>query len=80
MRHATADPRGPLLPQALAFIPLAHARSPIDRVPDFIPVFGILDDALSLPFMIWVVEREPSRLIENWTGVAGVSSLHSRRR
>ncbi len=36
---------------------VAYALSPIDLIPDFIPVIGFLDDAILLPIGIWAVRR-----------------------
>ena len=36
---------------------MAYALSPIDLVPDFIPVLGYLDDVLLLPGLIWLAVR-----------------------
>ena len=41
------DPRAPLGPKVLAFAVLAYALSPIDLIPDFIPVLGLLDDLIN---------------------------------
>lgn len=53
------DPRVPRAPKVLAFAVLAYALSPIDLIPDFIPVLGLLDDLLLLPLgvalVIWLV-------------------------
>jgi len=39
----------PLLAKILAAVAVAYALSPVDIIPDFIPVFGFLDDVLILP-------------------------------
>lgn len=49
---AYRDPRIGLLPRALVFIAIAYALSPIDLIPDFIPIFGLLDDIVILPAII----------------------------
>lgn len=49
-RHADA----PLLVRGLCLLVVAYALSPIDLVPDFIPVLGYVDDALLLPGLIWL--------------------------
>lgn len=54
---ACRDPRTPWWIKALAALVVAYALSPIDLVPDFIPVLGYLDDVLLLPGLIWVVVR-----------------------
>src|SRR5918993_526417 len=52
---AARDPRVPLLPKLLAGAVAAYALSPIDLIPDFIPVLGYLDDLLIVPLGIWLV-------------------------
>lgn len=42
----------PLPAKILAFLTVAYALSPIDLVPDFIPVLGYLDDVILLPAMV----------------------------
>ena len=49
---AYRDPRLGLLPKILAFITIAYAFSPIDLIPDFIPVLGLLDDLVILPLLL----------------------------
>ena len=55
------EPAAPLLPKLLAFALLAYALSPIDLIPDFIPVLGWLDDLILLPIgltlVVWLVPR-----------------------
>ncbi|MBM3387634.1 MAG: DUF1232 domain-containing protein [Betaproteobacteria bacterium] len=54
---ALRDPRTPWWVQALAALVVAYALSPIDLVPDFIPVLGYLDDVILLPGLIWLTLR-----------------------
>ncbi|MFN3742781.1 MAG: YkvA family protein [Anaerolineales bacterium] len=49
LRRAQADPRTPCYVRLLFGLLLAYALSPIDLIPDFIPLLGHLDDLLLLP-------------------------------
>src|SRR5262245_29869189 len=51
----TRHPRTPLLAKALAVALVGYALSPIDLIPDFIPVLGYLDDVVLLPLGVWLV-------------------------
>jgi len=42
----------PVLAKILAWMTVAYALSPIDLIPDFIPVLGYLDDLLILPILV----------------------------
>ena len=48
------DPRTPLYAKLIVGAVVAYAFSPIDLIPDFIPVLGYLDDLLLLPLGIWI--------------------------
>lgn len=54
---AARDPRVPWYAKALALIVAGYALSPIDLIPDFIPVVGYLDDVILVPTGIWLVIR-----------------------
>jgi uncharacterized membrane protein YkvA (DUF1232 family) len=54
---AARDPRTPWYAKALALAIAAYALSPIDLIPDFIPVLGYLDDAILLPLAILLAIR-----------------------
>ncbi len=59
------DPRTPLVVRVLALVVAAYALSPIDLIPDFIPVIGYLDDLLLLPLGIaLIVKLTPPALIQ----------------
>ncbi|MEJ8810218.1 YkvA family protein [Variovorax ureilyticus] len=51
---ACRDPRTPWAVKALCVFVVAYALSPIDLIPDFIPVLGYVDDVLLLPGLIWL--------------------------
>ena len=57
--------RTPWYAKALGMFVVAYALSPIDLIPDFIPVLGYLDDVLLLPGLIWLTIRLlPSEVLE----------------
>lgn len=51
------DPRTPWYAKLLAAAVVAYALSPIDLIPDFIPVLGYLDDLVVIPLGIWLAIR-----------------------
>jgi uncharacterized membrane protein YkvA (DUF1232 family) len=53
LRHAGT----PIWVKAVAALVVAYALSPIDLIPDFIPVLGWLDDLILLPGLIWLALR-----------------------
>lgn len=55
--YAARDPRTPLPVRILALLVAAYALSPIDLIPDFIPVVGYLDDLVLVPLGIALVLR-----------------------
>ena len=54
---AARDPRVPWYARALAVAVAGYALSPIDLIPDFIPVLGYLDDLILVPLGLWAVLR-----------------------
>ena len=54
---ASRDPRVPWYPKCMAVLVAAYALSPIDLIPDFIPVIGYLDDLVLLPLGALLVIR-----------------------
>jgi len=51
------DPRVPWHAKLLAAAVAAYALSPIDLIPDFVPVLGYLDDLLIVPAGVWLAVR-----------------------
>jgi uncharacterized membrane protein YkvA (DUF1232 family) len=87
---ALGDRQTPWYARALGWLVVAYAFSPVDLIPDFVPVLGYLDDLLLVPLGIWLVVRlipEPvlqrarSRVDENaakptsWAGAALIATL-----
>jgi uncharacterized membrane protein YkvA (DUF1232 family) len=54
---AARDPRVPWYAKAVALAVAAYALSPIDLIPDFIPVIGYLDDLIIVPLGILLAVR-----------------------
>ncbi len=54
---AARDPRVPWYAKALSAAVAAYALSPIDLIPDFIPILGYLDDLLIVPVGIWAAVK-----------------------
>lgn len=68
---AARDPRTPLAAKLLAGLVAAYALSPIDLIPDFIPILGYLDDLLLVPVGIWLaVHLIPAQLLEEFRAAA----------
>jgi uncharacterized membrane protein YkvA (DUF1232 family) len=70
---AARDPRTPWYAKGLIFFVVVHTLSPIDLIPDFIPVLGYLDDLLIVPLGIWLAIRwiPPEVLAEAREAAAG---------
>ncbi len=54
---ASRDPRVPWYAKAMAVVVAGYALSPIDLIPDFIPVLGYLDDVVLVPLGVLLVIR-----------------------
>lgn len=68
---AGRDPRVPWYAKLAAGLVAAYALSPIDLIPDFIPVLGYLDEVVLLPFAIMhVVKLIPQSLMDEFRAEA----------
>src|SRR5690606_37290118 len=54
---ARKHPGTPWYAKLIGVLVVAYALSPIDLIPDFIPVLGYVDDVLLLPALIWLAVR-----------------------
>lgn len=78
---AARDPRTPWPVRLLALGVAAYALSPIDLIPDVIPVIGYLDDLILVPAGIWlVVKLIPREVLDDARHRASRSSLRPRGR
>ena len=68
---AGQDARTPWLAKAVAAAVVAYALSPVDLIPDFIPIIGYLDDLLLVPLGIMLAVRLiPRELMEEFREAA----------
>lgn len=71
---AARDPRCPWAARAVGVVVAAYALSPVDLIPDFIPVLGLLDDAVLIPAGIWLfVKLLPPGLFEEHRAAAAAA-------
>ena len=61
---ALKEKRTPWYAKIIAAVVVVYALSPVDLIPDFIPVLGYLDDLILLPALIaWCVKCSPSDVL-----------------
>ena len=64
---AYRDPRVPFYAKIVLILTVAYAFSPIDLIPDFIPVLGYLDDLVLLPLGIWLcIKLIPAEVLQEY--------------
>lgn len=73
---ASRDTRVPGLAKFIIVVVVAYALSPIDLIPDFIPIIGYLDDAILLPLGIWLAIRLIPRDV--WRECQGKAAQQAR--
>jgi uncharacterized membrane protein YkvA (DUF1232 family) len=72
---AARDPRVPWYVKALAICVAGYALSPIDLIPDFVPLLGYVDDVVILPLGIWAVVKliPPAIMAEHRAAATGMA-------
>ena len=72
---AARDPRVPWYVKALAFCVAGYALSPIDLIPDFVPILGYLDDVVIVPLGILAVGKlMPSHILAEHRAAAALAA------
>ena len=62
---ALRDKRTPIIARVIAAITVGYALSPVDLIPDFVPVLGYLDDVILLPALIVLtIQLIPAEVFE----------------
>lgn len=65
------DPRVPWYAKAVAFVVAGYALSPIDLIPDFVPILGYLDDLILVPLgILLAMKLIPPALLEEHRATA----------
>src|SRR5689334_8800414 len=79
---AAHDPRVPFGAKLVAGATAAYALSPIDLIPDFIPVLGYVDDLILVPFGVWLaIKLVPAELMAEFRAQAeALGQLPSSRK
>ncbi len=63
--YAYQNPKVKLLPKIIIIFTIGYALSPIDLIPDFIPILGYLDDFIIIPALITLsIKLIPKEIIE----------------
>jgi uncharacterized membrane protein YkvA (DUF1232 family) len=65
------DSRTPKITKILLWIAIGYALSPIDLIPDFIPVIGYLDDIIIVPLLLYIAIKSVPKdvYIENYVKI-----------
>jgi uncharacterized membrane protein YkvA (DUF1232 family) len=72
---AARDPRVPWYAKALAFCVAGYALSPLDLIPDFVPILGYLDDVVIVPLgILAVVKLMPAHILAEHRAAASLAA------
>ena len=72
--RAARDPRVPWYAKALALCIAGYALSPIDLIPDFVPVLGYVDDVIIVPLgILMVVKLIPPEIMAEHRALAAAA-------
>ncbi len=77
---ASRHPKTPRLAKVAAALVVAYALSPIDLIPDFIPILGYVDDLILVPLGLYLVVRLiPDEILAECRAEAGQALAPDRR-
>lgn len=77
LRFALWHPATPWYAKLLAAAVAAYALSPIDLIPDFIPILGLVDDLVVVPLGVWLLLRIlPASVLSESRAAAEQSAAH----
>jgi uncharacterized membrane protein YkvA (DUF1232 family) len=76
---AARDPRTPWYARLFGILITAYALSPLDLVPDFIPILGLVDDAILIPVGLWLfLKMLPAGVMDECRAEAEAASERPR--
>jgi len=68
------DNRTPKLSKILLMVAFCYAITPLDLIPNFIPVLGYIDDLIIIPILIFIAVRQvPKGVVTECRGKAAIS-------
>jgi uncharacterized membrane protein YkvA (DUF1232 family) len=76
---ALKHPKMPFWSKVVCFIAVAYALSPIDLIPDFIPVLGYLDDLILVPALVWLALKLIPAEVMNQSRAQAVEWINSNQ-
>ncbi len=76
---ALKHPKMPFWAKVVCFIAVAYALSPIDLIPDFIPVLGYLDDLILVPALVWLALKLIPAEVMNQSRAQAVEWINSNQ-
>ena len=80
LRIALIENLVPWYVKIIIIVTVGYALSPIDLIPDFIPVLGLLDDLIIVPFLIYLsVKLIPKETMEHCRHLAATRDLPQKK-
>jgi uncharacterized membrane protein YkvA (DUF1232 family) len=74
------NPATPFLTKSVAVVTVAYAVSPVDLIPDVIPLLGYLDDLIIVPILIWITLKLVPQTVLNQSRQQALEWLAAEQR